>query len=57
MKAWRKATSLSGGRACMFLMASALRAETATGQIRGTIKDQSGAVIPGAKERSFYPWL
>jgi hypothetical protein len=39
----------------MFFMASALRAQTATGQIRGTIKDQSGGVIPGAKERSFYP--
>jgi hypothetical protein len=57
MKAWRRATSLSGGRACMFVMASALRAQTTTGQIRGTIEDQSGGVIPGAKERSFCPWL
>ena len=55
MRPWRKGTSPSGGRACMFFMASALRAQTATGQFRGTIKDQSDGVIAGAKERSFYP--
>jgi len=49
MKATRKLALLSAVLASLLVMAGTLRAQTATGQITGTVKDPSGAVMPGVK--------
>src|SRR6266446_6036293 len=35
--------------ACLFLFAGSVLAQVTTGTISGTVKDSSGAVLPGAK--------
>lgn len=45
----KHARFVSGLAATLLLMAGGLNAQTATGQINGTLTDASGAVIPGAK--------
>jgi len=40
--------ALLGAVLALFAMAGMARAQTATGQITGTVKDTSGAVVPGA---------
>src|SRR5438034_4592612 len=45
----RKVAILSAVLASLLAMAGTLRAQTATGQITGTVKDTSGAVMAGAK--------
>jgi hypothetical protein len=49
MKAMRKLALLSVVLASLLVMAGTLKAQTATGQITGTVKDPSGAVMPGVK--------
>jgi hypothetical protein len=34
--------------ACLLLLAAGLAAQTATGEITGTVTDSTGAVVPGA---------
>src|SRR3990172_4343201 len=43
---WKKA--LVGTLLALLTLSSTARAQTATGQITGTIKDATGAVVPGA---------
>src|SRR5215831_6120514 len=49
MKAQRKVALLTVVLASLLGMAGTARAQTATGQITGTVKDASGAVIPDVK--------
>src|SRR5881296_1313834 len=47
--AMRRAVLLSALLAFLLGMAGTLRAQTATGQITGTVRDTSGAVMPGVR--------
>ncbi|MBZ5516093.1 MAG: TonB-dependent receptor [Acidobacteriia bacterium] len=49
MKATRQIASIGAVLVFVLLMAGALRAQTATGQITGTVKDTTGAVMPDVK--------
>jgi hypothetical protein len=49
MRPMRQAALLSAVLSFLLGMAGTLRAQTATGQITGTVKDTSGAVIPDVK--------
>ena len=43
---WKRA--LLGALLTLLTLSGTARAQTATGQITGTVKDTSGAVVPGA---------
>ena len=45
----RKRALLLGAVLALLAMADTVRAQTATGQITGTVKDATGAVVPGSQ--------